>query len=118
MTCLELRQHARPCLIRVAKTQAELLDGKSSLLQGKLSVLAEQAGKIKAEELSQRREKERLLQCQETLQSELEREADAAESSRRELLERSEELSRGREKVRGGRMYVQASSRCSEVGPL
>ncbi|CAM9558824.1 unnamed protein product, partial [Scytosiphon promiscuus] len=80
--------------------KADLLEGKSSLLQGRLSALAEGVEKSKAEELSQRREIERLQKCQETLRSKLERETDTTEGSRRELLERSEELSRGREKER------------------
>ncbi|CAN0363173.1 unnamed protein product, partial [Ectocarpus sp. 13 AM-2016] len=76
----------------------DLLEGKASLLEEKLSALSEQIDRNKTEALQQQQDKDRLLRSQETLQSQLKEEVQSAEKARREFLENSQEISRGRDK--------------------
>lgn len=66
--------------------QTELLDGNTSLLQEKVSVLSEQLDRYKAAELEQQQETERLLSSQKSLfESHLAQEQRSSEEARHKI---------------------------------
>ncbi|CAN0099125.1 unnamed protein product, partial [Ectocarpus fasciculatus] len=98
--CHELEEERghRQRLQDKASRRTELLEGKACLLEERLSALSGQIDRYKAETLQQQQDKDRLLRSQETLQSQLREEVQSAEKVRREFLENSQEVSRGRDK--------------------
>ena len=70
-----------------------MLEGKTSLLQEKLSALSEQLDRYKAAELEHQQKAERLLSSQKTLESQLAQEKRSSEEARKLALETSQEFS-------------------------